>query len=1149
MLKTILIAFTLLFGSNSPSTNRVKPASQEPETGTLEKMIVASGSATMDLNLSRLHGSARESRATSLRFDLEHDAFFTILVFNNELRGPIPGSIKLTPQNSAALPATLSASFHQLVIESTPWGGDYDLVVRDVKSGFVFFNIEGHSYDYDAGNHLLNIQNGRVLMSKAFAEALGRPAEAGSVVGKISVAATMRAIEITRVVNGEAVSAVQPSVGTIPGPDVIVGDLNGLAQFGSSSGTQVGLAVGTDSCNMGAVDLDWFALPDNNHPVIPQNLYRMSGGATNDERFEQIGESNVKHAFTALTQNICGLGCNGVGSTHLGSGCSDPYVASLNSGGTSGCSGGGTGNCLGSRAWINPFTGAYPRGDSATPPNIHSGHTHTGPSHRIIVEINDLNTTLNPGASYYAESQYVTPHEYVWCQAHAGQCNMYNNVSYRRYNVTGTASPFSFPTGGFSTVRMKAAVNAWTGATIVQIEPAPGTDGIGFVAYKVTNPSAGVWHYEYAVYNQNMDRGIQSVSIPLGAGINLSNVGFHAPPQQPGWTGDGTVGNTGYSSTPWTPVQTGSAITWSSETFAQNQNANAVRWGNLYNYRFDSDQPPQTVNAAIGFYKTGSPINVQVQGPTPNVAVLPTVQFSSATYNAGEGSGSATITVTRAGDTSSTSTVDFASSDGTALQSQDYTVASGTLNFAAGDVSKTFTVLLVDDVFVESDEIVNLTLSNPTGSTLGAQATAALTINDNDAGGPSITSKRFFAQLSGNQETPSNGSTAIGSGLVLLNSADTSAMTGLKFDGLGTNESAAHIHTGGVGVAGPVTFPLPTQASTQYTFSDMSISPTSQQVSDLRGGLQYMNVHSANFPNGEIRGQLLWNPTLENAFLVRQHYLDFLNREPDAGGLNFWIGEIHCPQGSTADQADVVCYQARTIAVSDSFFFSPEFHQTAAYVFLAYRASYGNTQPSPVVDPVNQTEANKLPSYAGFTSDRARVLGGASLAVQQHAFANLFVSRPEFIARYPTATFPDGTTFVNGILNTITTADPGVAFSGPTTTALVTQYNNAGGGTAGRAQVLFCLALDDAANNPISSGNSAFINAEYNRQFALTLYYGYMRRNPDITGFLFWQSQINLAPVGDVPKQNALVCSFLTSSEYQGRFGASSPRTNDECPH
>ncbi len=130
----------------------------------------------------------------------------------------------------------------------------------------------------------------------------------------------------------------------------------------------------------------------------------------------------------------------------------------------------------------------------------------------------------------------------------------------------------------------------------------------------MTNPSAGVWHYEYAVYNQNLDRAIQSFSVPLGCGVTISNLGFHAPPQHPGWTADGTVGNAGYSSTPWTSNQTGTAVTWSSETFAQNQNANAIRWGTLYNFRFDSNSPPRLTNATVGFFKTGAPITVAIQG-------------------------------------------------------------------------------------------------------------------------------------------------------------------------------------------------------------------------------------------------------------------------------------------------------------------------------------------------------------------------------------------------------------------------------------------------------------------------------------------------------------------------------------------------------
>lgn len=645
MSKTIfsaLLPFLMLFGNGSGNLlTDLRQYSPKSNTGTLEKMIVASGNVAMDVNLDRLNGvviGAKESTPTTLRFEVERDSFFTVIVFNDELRGPLPSSMKLIPQNSAALPAKLNASYQNLVVENIEWGGQYDLMVRDASTGFIFFNIEGQQFDYNPNGDLLNVQMGRLLLSKEFAVELGRPSDAGAIVGQISISAAMRSIEITQIFDGEVKSNVMPALnnpenGTVPGPDVIVGDLSGLAQFGSSSGTQVGLAVGTDSCNAGTVDLNWFANPSNDHPVIPQNLYRMSGGATNDERFEQIGQSSVKHAFQALTLNLCGFGCNGVGNTRLGSGCSDPYSASLNAGPN-----------LGSRAWINPFSGFFPRNDSATPNNSHTGHSHTGPSHRILTEINDLNTSLNPGATYYAEAQYITPHEYVWCQANPGQCNMNNNVSYRRYNVTGTASPFSFQTGGFTTQRTKAAVTAWTGATFNTITPDPGNDGIGIVAYKVTNTSPGVWHYEYAVYNQNMDRAVQSFSVPVGNGATLSNIGFHAPPQHPGWSGDGTVGNTGFSSAPWAQTQNAGAMTWSSETFAQNQNANAIRWGTMYNFRFDSNRPPQTTNATIGFFKTGAPITVSVQAPSP--ATIVNVSVSGRVFRTGGQIGLSNVVVT-----------------------------------------------------------------------------------------------------------------------------------------------------------------------------------------------------------------------------------------------------------------------------------------------------------------------------------------------------------------------------------------------------------------------------------------------------------------------------------------------------------------------
>lgn len=592
-------------------TNSVKTQ----DSGTLEKMIVANGNVAMEIDLNRLNGVSASARKATLTFDAVRDTFFAVLVLNGEFRGPVPSSMEIAPTSSARLPGALNASYRQLVIEYLPWGGQYEMAVRDKRTGFTFFNIEGQEYTFDANQHVFGIQSARLLISPEFAAQLGRTGDAGVVVGSLSSSTSMRTVEMVKLDQGEATESVlppmgRPEAGSRPGPDVVVGDLSGLAQFGNASGTQVGLAVGTDSCNFGQQNLHWFQNPDNDHPVIPQNIYRMSGGANNNERFEQIGQSAVKHAFTALTNNICNLGCNGVGGANLGSGCSDPYGASLNSGPS-----------LGSRAWINPFSGFYPRNDVPDPNqqnNNHSGHSHSGPSHRILVEMADLNTTLNPGATYFAEAIYITPHEYAWCQTHPGECNMYNNASYRQYSVSGTASPFSFAAAG-STQREKPAIEAWPGATHVVIEPERGIDGVAQIAYKVTQTGPSTWHYEYAIFNQNLDRGIRLLGVPIGVGVNVSNVGFHAPPQHPGWGADGTVSNAGFSAATWNSTLSSNMMTWSTDTALADQNANAIRWGTLYNFRFDADKPPATMYATIGFYKTGNPINVLVQGPRSSV--------------------------------------------------------------------------------------------------------------------------------------------------------------------------------------------------------------------------------------------------------------------------------------------------------------------------------------------------------------------------------------------------------------------------------------------------------------------------------------------------------------------------------------------------
>lgn len=516
--------------------------------------------------------------------------------------------------------------------------------------------------------------------------------------------------------------------------------------------------------------------------------------------------------------------------------------------------------------------------------------------------------------------------------------------------------------------------------------------------------------------------------------------------------------------------------------------------------------------------------------------VMSSVQFSSAAYSAGEGDTSTFITVSRTGDTAGTSTVDFASSNGSASQANDYQVANGTVTFAPGQTSMTFRVLLVDDAFIEGNETLNLTLSNPTGAAVGSPSAATLTIVDNDtSNSTSPAAKQFVADLTGTHEVPPNNSPAKGGGVLQLGAYDTTARVSLIFSGLTNGELIARIH----GPSGPETnappiFILP-QGSPVVDFA-VNPNPTSQNVADLKAGLLYMNVHGTGpgFPSGEIRGQLLWNPVEEADFFVRQAYFDFLDRVPDPGGFTFWTDQI------TQCQSDVECLRRKRVDVSNAFFYEQEFQQTAAYVLRLYRGAYGNTQPfpNPNSDAAFPNEEKKLPSYAVFVADRARVIGGANLAQKQLDLANLFVTRAEFVTRYP-ASLATADQFVDALLLTLQN-DLGVNLSSQRAN-LINIYNTQGG----RGAVMYRLADDNAAN-PIA--NLPFIDAEYNRSFVLGQYFGYLRRNPDIPGFVFWLGQVNGAPVRDVPKQHAMVCSFITSGEFQFRFGPTATRNNNECP-
>ena len=284
------------------------------------------------------------------------------------------------------------------------------------------------------------------------------------------------------------------------------------------------------------------------------------------------------------------------------------------------------------------------------------------------------------------------------------------------------------------------------------------------------------------------------------------------------------------------------------------------------------------------------------------------------------------------------------------------------------------------------------------------------------------------------------------------------------------------------------------------------------------------------------------NPIDQASFFVRQHYGDFLNRKPDTGGLTYWTDQIAGNANNnppTCAGGDTNCLNTRRTNISDAFFVELEFQQTGAFVYRLYRAAYGNNQPfpNPSADPNFPVENLKMPGYQVFSRDHAQVPGGPNLAQEQLALANSFVQRPEFITKYPVS-LATADQFVDAML--VTLQSIGVNLSSERVN-LISLY-----GSLGRGGVMYRLADDNAETNPIN--NQAFIDAEYNREFVFAEYAGYLRRDSDIAGFLFWLGQVNNGPLRDIGKQHAMVCSFITSLEYQQRFAVFATRDNTSCP-
>jgi YVTN family beta-propeller protein len=251
-------------------------------------------------------------------------------------------------------------------------------------------------------------------------------------------------------------------------------------------------------------------------------------------------------------------------------------------------------------------------------------------------------------------------------------------------------------------------------------------------------------------------------------------------------------------------------------------------------------------------------------------------------------------------------------------------------------------------------------------------------------------------------------------------------------------------------------------------------------------------------------------------FFVRQHYNDFLNREPDDAGLNFWADQI------IACGSDAQCREVRRVNVSAAFFLSIEFQNTGYLAYRAYKASFGDINPPTV--PVPVTFQQLMTDSQRMSSNVIVGVGAweAQLETNKQAFFLGWVQRPEFLARYPAAMSP--TNFVN-THNTNT----GGSLTQVETEALITQLTN-NNTVQGRALVVRQVAE-----------NAELHRRETNRAFVLMQYLGYLRRNPNegqdtnFDGWQFWLDKLNQFNGNFV--QAEMVRAFIASIEYRQRFG------------
>ena len=260
---------------------------------------------------------------------------------------------------------------------------------------------------------------------------------------------------------------------------------------------------------------------------------------------------------------------------------------------------------------------------------------------------------------------------------------------------------------------------------------------------------------------------------------------------------------------------------------------------------------------------------------------------------------------------------------------------------------------------------------------------------------------------------------------------------------------------------------------------------------------------------------------------VCQQYHDFLNRQPDQGGWDFWTNQI------TSCGSNQACIETARVNVSAAFFLSIEFQNTGYLVERLYKTAFGDGTESSTFGgahnlPVPVVRLRQFLSDTQHIGDGVVVLQpgwGQKLEANKQAYVREFVQRSAFTGPLPTSMTP--AQFVDTLNQN---AEAGLSANGRE--ALIDLFGGAADShdMDARAQVLRAIAEDQG-----------LYQREYNRAFVWMQYSGYLRRNPndpqdvDYTGYDFWLTKLNQFDGNYINAE--MVKAFLSSIEYRKRFG------------